>query len=131
MAGTLSETTDVYLLNDFLPHMPGVSSFTALGHRLVRRLSTPRGFFPFWPNFGLDIRRYSLSKVPPWQMAHEIAEECKKDEQVKDVVVSPTITDQGRTVHFDVLVQSDVGAFKFTMTATEAAATLVTLQKAA
>lgn len=107
------------------------SGLLALACRLIRRLSTPRGFFPFYPNFGLDIRRYSLSKTPTWQMAHEVDDELRKDEQVKDVVVTPTVGDGGRSVHFDIFIQSEVGAFTFSMTATQAAATLINLQKAA
>lgn len=131
MSGTLSETTDLYLLNDMTADGRECSGYVALACRLVRRLQTPRGFFPFWPNFGLNIRKYSLSKTPTWQMAHEIESELKKDEQVKDVVVTPTVSDQGRAVRFDVMVQAEVGAFTFTMSVTEAAATLISLQKVA
>lgn len=131
MALTLGETSDIYLLGDMRPEMPTVSGFDALAQRLIRRLSTPRGFFPFWPNFGLNIRKYSLSKIPTWQIAHEVQDECLKDEQVKDVIVTPTYGDQGRSVRLDVYVTAAVGNFTFSMAATDAAATLIALQKAA
>lgn len=131
MSGTLGETTDLYLLDDFTADMRECSGYVALACRLVARLRTPRGFFPWWPTFGLNIRKYSLSKTPTWQMAHEVSEQLKLDEQVKDVVVTPSLSDQGRAVRFDVLVQAEVGVFTFTMSATEAAATLIGLQKVA
>jgi len=131
MSGTLGETTDLYLLNDMTADGRECSGYVALACRLVARLQTPRGFFPWWPKFGNDLRRYSLSKVPTWQMAHEITEQLKQEQQVKDVVVLPTLGDGGRSVHFSITVQAEVGAFSFTMTATEAAATLVGLLKVA
>jgi hypothetical protein len=131
VAGTLSETTDLYLLGDMTADGRECSGYVALACRLVARLQTPTGFFPWWKTFGLNIRKYSLSKTPPWQMAHEITEQLKLDEQVKDVVVTPSVSDLGRAILFNILVQAEVGAFTFTMSATEAAATLVGLQKAA
>lgn len=131
MPGTLADTTDTWLLGDFLPNMPEVSGITALAQRLVRRLQTPRGLFPFWPNFGLDVRQFALSKTPPWQIASQVEQELLKDEQVQSVIVTPSQTDGGRALRLDVFVAAAVGNFVFTMTATEAAATLIQLQKAA
>jgi hypothetical protein len=129
VAGTLSETTDLYLLGDMTADGRECSGYVALACRLVARLQTPTGFFPWWKTFGLNIRKYSLSKTPTWQMAHEIDAELKKDEQVKDVVVIPTLSDQGRAVRFTIQVQAEVGVFTFTMNVTDAAATLINLQK--
>lgn len=126
---TLGNTTDLYLLGDMTPDCRECSGFLALACRLIRCLQTPTGFFPWWPLWGLDIRKYSLSKVPPWQIADDVDKALSRDEQVKNVLVTPAVTDQGRTINLSVLVQSEVGNFTFTMSANEAAATLLTLQK--
>jgi hypothetical protein len=131
MSLTLGETTDIYLLDDFTPEMDECSGYLALACRLIRRLKTPRGFLPFWPNFGNDLKRYSLSKIPSWQIARDVIDELGKDEQVKEVIATPIYADQGRTIHLDVFVRAEVGTFTFSMTATDAAAMLISLQKAA
>lgn len=126
MSGTLSETTDLYLLNDMTADARECSGFVQLACRLVRALSTPTGLFPKWKT--VDLRKYSLSKVPPWQMANDATAVLKADEQVKDVVVSPSVGDQGRAIGLGITVQSEVGLFTFTMSVTDAAATLLGLR---
>lgn len=129
MAGTLDETIDVHCIDDFLAHMPTVKGRVALAHRLARRLITPRGAFRFWPNFGTDMRRYLLTKVPFHVIASDAQQECEKDEQVESVEVTVEALDfDQRELTLTLLVVDAQGPFEFTMTIGEARTTLIGLQ---
>ncbi len=132
MAGTIADTVDIDCVSDLSPHMPTVSGRVALAQRLARRLSTPRGKIPFWPNFGTDMAEFLGSKVPTWRIANAARLECEKDEQVEEVTVTAEILSGGRSIKLLVAVTTVEGdTFKFTMTLSEAAATLIELQSAA
>jgi len=126
------ETIDIYCVDDFLPHMPEVRGRTALAHRLARRLTTPRARFRFWPNFGTDMRRYLLSKVPSSQIAQDAAQECEKDEQVESVTVTVSKVDfDQRELDLDIEVVDAAGPFEFTMAISDARVSLIGLQQQA
>jgi hypothetical protein len=130
MAGSLEETRDIYLVNDFRPEMPEVSGVDALAQRLLLRLTTPRGLFPWWPEDGLDVRMFALSKEPAYRIAGAIDAECRKDEQCDSTLVSIQSFDGGARHIFTITVFSPLGNFKFTMGVTEAAANLLALEEA-
>lgn len=102
----IDDTIDVHCLDDFLPTMPSVSGRTALVHRLVRRLTTKTGRFPFWKDFGFDLRDALLSKASPGFITSQVQIECLKDEQV--ATCSARLQETGR------------GAFKLTISLTDA-----------
>jgi hypothetical protein len=125
------DTIDVYCIDDFLAHMPTVKNRVALAHRLARRLTTPRARFRFWPNFGTDMRRYLLSKVPWSQISADAKQECEKDEQVESVEVTVSRVDlDARELDLKLLVNDydPAGPFEFTMTIGEARTSLIGLQ---
>lgn len=132
MAGTLDETRDIHFDGDFLPHMPEVSGRTALAQCLGRRLTSQRGRFWYWPNFGTDLRKYLLTKADPGRIASDAEDECMKDERVESVEVSVTSIDfDTKEMILTIAVVDAAGPFTFTMSITEAKATLVELQEAA
>src|SRR5262245_57912250 len=121
MAGTLDETVDIHCVSDFLPHMPAVRGRTALAHRLARRLVTPRGIFPFWPDFGTDLRKFLLAKALPSRVAQEAEAECMNDEQVEAAEVTVSEIDLAkREMTIDIAVTDADGEFDFTMKISEA-----------
>ena len=75
--------------------------FLVVGHRVARRLQTPRGGLAAVggdPNFGWDIRQYTNGKMSQSTLAQaqqEIRNECLKDEEVLDAVVSFVYTFNG------------------------------------
>lgn len=130
--GTLAETVDLDLDTDMQPHAPIVTGTLAVARRLRRRLTTRRGTFPWWPQFGTDLRQYLLSKTPAWRIAKDAQFEIEKDEQVDACAVGLEITDSGRRIRLTVAVAcSSVKNFRFTMDITQAAGSLVALQEAA
>jgi hypothetical protein len=127
----VAATVDVFHDGDFLLEMPEVVGVVALAQRLARRIQTSRGFFPWWPNEGLNISDYLLSRTPTWQIANQIKEEIKRDQQVADAHVRATLSADGSQLRVEIFVVSEVGPFVFTMTATEASSQLLDIRAAA
>ena len=111
--------------------MPLVRGREACAQRLMRRITTPKGKLTFWPNDGIDVRDYLLSKAPASAIAQAVASECRKDEQVDEIAVNPWFSEDGRTLNIDFLVTDNEGPWKFTLEISQAKATLVSLQAAA
>lgn len=128
---TIDGTVDVYCIDDFLPNMPTVRGNVALVHRLIRRLTTRRGQLPFWPDDGLDVRDYLLSKRRPEDAAEEVLDEILKDEQVQrdGTRVSAELLDSGKQLKLDFEVAAGGPPFTFTLLIADAAVSLINLQK--
>ncbi len=126
----IDETIGIHSLGDFKPDMPTVSGRTALLHRLLVRLQTPRGRFPWWPNFGTDMSLYLLSKATPSAIAGAAQLECLKDEQVKEARATAEVQDGGRKIVLRIVLLSNVGPYKFTLAVTQAKLDLIELQAA-
>lgn len=126
---TVDATIDVHCTDDCLPTMPTVRGRLALAQRLLRRLTTPRGRFVYWPDFGYDVRTALLSKKTPDQIGSDVEAECLKDEQVEQVTATVTINGTGASIRLAV-ADAD-GEFEFTLTIDQARATLSELLEAA
>ena len=129
MAGTLAETVDIDCVSDIKPHMPTVSGRLGLVQALARRLQTPRGKAPWWPNYGTDVQQFLLAKVRPSVIAAAVKAECLKDERVESIDL--TVTVDGNSMRLDIQVTDAAGPFTFTLSITEAAVSLIALQQAA
>lgn len=130
MAGTLSNTVDIWLTDDLKLEMPEVRGVVAVAQRLFRRLTSPRGIFPFWPNKGFDVRGALLSKMSPARMKSAIEAECKDDEQVLACTATLKLSDSGKQMDATVAFTTAEGSYKFTMNVNEAASTYISLSKA-
>jgi hypothetical protein len=90
-----------------------------IGQRIARRLQTPRGGLAAIgddPNFGLDIRQYTLARMNPSQLSQaqsQIAAECTKDEEVSAADVTIQFTNGGPMT---VTIQLTSAAGPFTLT---------------
>jgi hypothetical protein len=125
----LDPTVDVDCVDDFKATMPSVRGREALAQRLARRLTTPRGRFLYWPEFGYDVRTALLSKKRPEQIAIDIESECLKDEQVAQARADVTVVERTATIRISVM--DDAGPFEFTLTIDEARAQLSELLETA
>lgn len=123
-------TVDIDCVDDLKPHMPSVSGRLALAQRLARRLTTPRGRLPFWPNFGTDLRQFLLSKTRSEQISAAAEDECVKDEQVESVTIQTEILRDGRELNLTIFVTDAEGPFRFTLEIADAKANLLALQAA-
>lgn len=123
---------DVWWETDALPEMPLIAGVLVVGQRLYRRLVTPRGFFKSWPNDGLGITKYLLSKPQLWVIKNDVESECMREQQVANVIATPQFRENGSLLLLDIFFTTEFGAAAdMTMTATEAATTLLSLRKAA
>jgi len=116
--------------NDYRPEMPAASGGEAVAQRLLRRWTTPYGFFRRWSSFGHDARQYIGDKQPLWRAKAGLENEAKKDEQVASILVIPTLEQDGTFLRLDGMFATKGGVFKFTMGITEAAGSLIALEKA-
>lgn len=123
-------TVGLWSLGDFRPEMPTVSGRTALIHRLCVRLQTPRGRFPWWPNFGTDLAAFLNSKTRPAVIAAAAEQECIKDEQVDHVVADAVYEDNGRAIRLSLTIFDADGPFEFTLLISQANLELIELQSA-
>lgn len=116
----IDETIDIHSDGDFLPTMPAVYGRTALVQRLIRRLSTPTGRFPFWsPNAGFDLRDALLSKASPDFIITQVQFQCTEDEQVESCLA--VMTKQTTTEwEMDVTITDAEGPFTFTLSISQA-----------
>lgn len=127
----IDKTLGFWSLGGFRPEMPLVSGREALIHRLCVRLQTPRGRFPWWPNFGTRLAAFLLTKVQPSVVAGAAELECLKDEQVDDVRARAEFLPGARALRVTLeIFSNDVGPFQFTLLIEQAKLTLVSLQAA-
>ncbi len=124
-------TVDLFHDGDLVPSCPDVAGPVALAQRLARRLRTSKGFFPWWPNEGLNISDYLPSRAPTWQVENQIKEEVKRDQAVVDAVVVATLSTDGRELGVEAFVTSVFGPLELTMSASESAAKLLDIRRAA
>jgi hypothetical protein len=124
-------TVDVFHDGDLVPECPEVAGPVALAQRIARRLKTSNGFFPWWPNEGLNISDYLLSRTPTWQIENQVKEEVKRDQAVVDAVVVATLSEDKRDLLVKIFVTSVFGPLELTMTANESSARLLDIRRAA
>lgn len=126
----IDKTIGFWSLGDFRPQMPLVSGRTALIHRLVVRLQTPRGRFPWWPNFGTDIAAFLLTKSPASAVASAVESECLKDEQVSDITARVAFSSDRRSMRIQIEIFDSEGPFTFTLGVEQAKLELIERQSA-
>lgn len=127
---SVAAAIDVWWEDDALPEMPMIAGLLVVGQRVYRRLKTPRGFFRSWPNDGLGISQYLLSKPPLWTIKNDVEAETLREEQVLSTIATPQLLENGTLLLIDVFFTTPFGAGDLTMTATEAASKLISLRKA-
>ena len=94
-----------------------------IGERLGRRLQTPRGALAAInddPNFGFDVRQFTLGKFGPTQLAaaqSQVAAECLKDEQVASCTCVIALG-QGGALSISLSVVTSAGPFVYTLNVT-------------
>lgn len=131
MAGTLADTRDLSTVPDLSAHGKEVTGGEAVAERLYDRLTTDRGTYPWWRNYGTNVRLFLLAKTPLWRVEQAVKLECEKDAQVLSALVEATYSQNGQQLDIAVSFTTKTGTFTFTMTANEAAANYVSLSKAA
>lgn len=83
--------SDISFAPDMSTNLALVSADQVVAEAILRRLSTPRGWFSWDPSYGLDLRMMLNASMTDETVAlwrREIANECEKDERVLSANVS-------------------------------------------
>jgi hypothetical protein len=94
-----------------------VSGRTALAHRILRRLMTPRGGLFYAPTYGYDLGELIGSSVPVSVVEQRVNEQVLAEEEVSDARTDATLATGTLTVSIQV-VDAD-GPFLLVMNASE------------
>ena len=104
------------------------TSFTAMtGPRVVaeavaRRLSTPRGSLPFYPEYGIDVRDWvneTITRDRLAQFRRELEAEVVKDERIDDATGSIAFNPQTGEMRIAVNVTTAAGPFALVLGVTQ------------
>lgn len=94
-----------------------VTGRTALAHRLLRRLITPRGGVWYAPTYGYDLTELIGSTVPTSVIEQRVEEQMYAEEEVSDAAATAVLTSSALTV--DVNVVDADGPFKLVLSQSE------------
>lgn len=117
---------DIACTDDIPAGFPLVSGYTTLAQSIYRRLTSPRGSVIDAPDYGLDVREYlsrGLTQAQLAAMPGEIRAEVLKDERVHDCSVT-VVSSTDTVLELAFSVQAEDGPFTFTVSVSEAGATL-------
>jgi phage baseplate assembly protein W len=117
--------TDIDCLEDFKARMPLVEGRLCLAQAIARRLMTPSGRFPFWPDYGTDVRRFLLAKAQSTTIASAVQAECLKDERVVFADVTVVLVQTTLTLTIELTADDDAESFEFVFTVTADKASLL------
>ena len=101
-----------------------------IGHRLARRLQTPRGALGFIngnPDGGYDVRQLVNGKLTPTTIAAAqvtIQNECEKDEEIQSAQCQ-VVMGAGGAVSINIQAQSAAGPFAMVLTVDQLTAAAV------
>lgn len=83
--------SDIVAIPDLDPTFSPVTGPRVVAQAIARRLSTPRGSLPFYPNYGIDVRDYLNERITVGSLAQirrDVESECMADERVRSADVS-------------------------------------------
>jgi hypothetical protein len=110
--------TDVSVEPDFDETWTPISGPQVLAERLVRRLTTPRGTLPFWPDEGTDIREFvrdTIDQSVLFTLRQTLVNECEKDEQVSSADATASYNESTSTITAAVSVDAGDGPFRLVL----------------
>lgn len=131
--------SDISCDSDVDPDVVEVDPFTtlALAQAIVRRLDTPRGSLPDDKNYGIDVRSYvnrGVTAAEIQQLAGQISNELRKDDRIDTLTVTVRPSSTGTTLRIELAVRpvdSRIGGFTLTLSASSAAILIEEIQAAA
>jgi hypothetical protein len=94
-----------------------VSGRTALAHRILRRLTTPRGGLFYAPTYGYDLAELIGSAVPMSVVEHRMTEQILYEEEVEDARCTATLANG--TLSVDIQCVDADGPFELAISASD------------
>lgn len=129
----IENTADLWCQgDDFRADMPMVFGREALAQRLIRIITTRPGTLPFddWDGRCIDVRDFLLSTATSADVERAVIRVLLLDEQVDSARVLATFTDDGATLNLEFLILDSEGPWTFSLTVSQAATSLRSLQAA-
>jgi phage baseplate assembly protein W len=117
---------DVSTFPDLDPNFTSISGTRVVAESLARRLTTPRGALPFFPDYGTDVRSWlnesvTQDRIATWQRAIEA--ECLKEERVLSAKASVLFDFQAQNLAVTVSAVTADGPFKLNLSVNGSPAT--------
>lgn len=109
-----AEGSDFSGVDDLDPAMREVSGRLALAQAYARRLNTPRGALPDWPEYGFDLVGAIGTAMTDDQIKQKLQEQAMLEEEVEDISTSIERTPEGGAIVSVRLFDGD-GPFEFTV----------------
>lgn len=120
--------TDVLCFPDLDGTFTVVGDGRVLSEALARRLSTPRGSLPFYPDYGFDVRAFlneSMSADDIYRFKAGVERECEADERVLSADASVSFEANASRLRLSVIVTTASGEYRFTLLVTQLTAELL------
>jgi len=93
-----------------------------VGQAVLRRLRTPRGSLPFYPDYGFDLRRFlneGITDAALSQIRAGAQREAEKDERVASADVTVRYLAATEELRVEVQLQTAAGPFKLVLQVTQ------------
>lgn len=100
---------------DLDPSLSLQSGERALGDAILRRLTTPRGGLPDYPEYGFDVSSLIGRTLTPNAIAQRVLEQVRAEEEVEDASLDISTSDDGTAVTLKIKVLSAEGPFELTL----------------
>lgn len=100
---------------DLDPAMREQSGERALADAIVRRLTTPRGGLPDFPQYGFDVTTLIGRSLPSNQIAQLVLEQVRLEEEVLEASLDLVTSDDGSTITMNLKIESGDGPFDLTV----------------
>lgn len=108
---------------DLDPALRQVSGQRALAEAVVRRITTPRGSFPDFPDYGFDVESLIGSTMTDSAIRQRITEQAQLEEEVKSCRV--TIARNFGAVEISIALKNAEGPFSLTVNVSELGVTAI------
>jgi phage baseplate assembly protein W len=113
---------------DLDPSFSALTDQRVVAEALTRRLTTPRGALPFYPDYGTDVRGWlnesvTQARLSEWRRA--VQRECEKDERVASADASLAYNQQSQTLSISVAGTTADGPFALVLSVTSVTVTLL------
>lgn len=85
----------------------------ALAEAIGRRLTTPNGALPDWPDYGFDLTSLVGTTIADSAIRQQVQAQCLAEEEVLSAAV--TVTRVGESLSVSVVIEDGVGPFELTI----------------
>ena len=85
-----AEGSDFAGVDDIDPALRVVSGRLALAQAFARRLTTPVGSLPDWPEYGFDLQSAIGTALTDTQLKQKIRAQAELEEELEDIAISIT-----------------------------------------